>query len=322
MKINLDSKIIAGAASFKETEKGLYPSRMTDELMEFYSRSEAATVRAKNSSGIKVAFVSNTRFVKMTLIFGVWSRQIFNTGLIINGTEKMNFGPPEDYEENYSFEADIKGPKKDNLIEIYLPNMCETRIVSIEIEDGATLEIAPCMKYPKNIFIGDSITQGMTVSCPSLSYPAVLSEKMKRYFYNIAVGGAVMESELGLLAMAYEWDTAFVAFGVNDFNANIPLENITERTDALLKNLDTRPDITVNLITPIPWAARTEPNNIGLHLDEYRKTIKNAGLKFKNVRVIDGTELVPDDPAMYVDNVHPNDVGMAHYAANLFEKIK
>lgn len=320
MKINLDSGFILGAATLKETEKGLYPSRMTDELMKFYSYSEAAVIRAKNSSGIKIAFLSNTNFVRMKLTFGVFSRQIFNTDIIINGTEKLTFGPPEDYEENFSFEAPINA-KKENLIEIYLPNMCETRIVSLEIADGASLEAAPCMKYPKSIFIGDSISQGMTVSSPALTYPAQISAKLKKSFYNIAVGGAVMAGDLGQLALAYEWDTAFIAFGVNDFNTNVPLEQLESRTEALLKGLSTRSGISINLITPIHWAGRTEPNSLGIYLDSYRETIRKTGAGFSNVKVIDGRELVPDDPGMFVDNVHPNDAGMTRYAAKLLEKI-
>ncbi len=321
MKIDLLANIdyIFGAAGVEETESGFYASRMTSKLMRLYSATEAAEIRAMNSSGIRIAFISDTSFVAMKLVFGRYSRPIFNTDIVIDGFQRMTFGPP-DYCEEFAFSAELNG-KGEKQIEIYLPNLCETTVAGLEIEDGCF--VSPVREERSRlIFIGDSITQGMTVSSPALTYPAQVAAALNKDFHNIAVGGAVMDRRVGKLALDIEWNTAFVAFGVNDFAQDRKLADFAADAEQMLKHLSMRKDAVIYLITPIPWFGRIEPNTLGLQLEEYRRTLKIVAAGFENVCLIEGTQLVPDDPACFVDNIHPNDKGMIILAKNLLQKIR
>ncbi len=321
MKIDLLSNIdyMFGAVGVEETESGFYASRMTHKLMKLYSATEAAEIRAMNSSGIRISFISDTSFVAMKLVFGRYSRPIFNTDIVIDGFQRMTFGPP-DYCEEFAFSAELDG-KGEKLIEIYLPNLCETTVAGLEIEDGCF--VSPFKEERSRwIFIGDSITQGMTVSSPSLTYPAQVAAALNKDFHNIAVGGATMDHKVGRLALEIEWDTVFVAFGVNDFAQNRELVDFAADSEKMLSQLSMRKDAVIYLITPSPWFGRTEPNELGLQLEEYRRTLRIVAADFKNVLLIDGTQLVPDAPACFVDNIHPNDKGMRIFASNLLQKIK
>ncbi|MFA6290257.1 MAG: SGNH/GDSL hydrolase family protein [Victivallales bacterium] len=321
MKPDLLSNIdyVSGAAGVKETESGFYASRMTSRLMQHYSATEAEEIRAMNNSGIRVTFISDTSFIEMKLVFGRYSRPIFNTDIVVDRFQKMTFGPQE-YCGEFSFNAEFNG-KGMKQIEIHLPNQCETTVAGMEIEDGCLVNPAQTVR-PGLIFIGDSITQGMAISSPSLTYPAQVATALNKDFHNIAVGGATMDGRVGKLALDIEWNTAFVAFGVNDFNQNRKLSDFSADTEQMLNYLSMRKDSQIYLITPIPWAGRSEPNSLGLQLEEYRRMLKTVAAGFKNVCLINGTQLVPDDSSYFVDNIHPNDKGMGIYAKKLLQKIK
>ena len=321
MKIDLLSNIdyVFGAAGVEETESGFYAQRMTSKLMKVFSSSEAMEIRAMNSSGIRIAFVSDTSFVAVKLILGRYSRAIFTTDVVIDGFQTMTFGPQE-YCEEFAFNAELTGAGEKR-IEIYLPNLCEVTVAGLEVEDGCF--ISPVREErSRMMFIGDSITQGMTVSSPSLTYPALVAAALNKDFHNIAVGGMTMDGKLGKLALDIEWDTAFVAFGTNDFAQDRKLSDFAGDAEEMLTQLSLRKGAVIYLLTPIPWFGRTEPNKLGLSLEDYRKMLKSVAAGFKNVCLVDGMSLVPDEPSCFVDNVHPNDKGMKVLARNLLNKIK
>jgi lysophospholipase L1-like esterase len=321
MKIDLLANIdyVFGAAGVEETESGFYASRMTSKLMQLYSATEAAEICAMNNSGIRIIFISDTSFVAMKLVFGRYSSPAFNTDIVIDGFQKMTFGPREHCEE-FAFNAELSG-KGEKQIEIYLPNLCEATVAGLEIEDGCF--VSPVRKEcSRLIFIGDSITQGMAVSSPALTYPAQVAAMLNKDFHNIAVSGATMDSRVGKLALEIEWDTAFVAFGVNDFAQNRKLAAFAAEAEQMLIRLSMRKDAIIYLITPIPWFGLKDSNTCGLQLEEYRRMLQTVAAGFKNVCLIDGRQLVPDDPSCFVDNIHPNDKGMRILAKNLLQKIK
>jgi lysophospholipase L1-like esterase len=161
----------------------------------------------------------------------------------------------------------------------------------------------------------------MVVSTPSLAYPAQVAAAMECDFHNIAVGGAIMQEDVARLALDLDWNKAFVAFGINDFAQNRILEDFEKATAKTLEVLVSREGAEVFVITPIPWADRTDPNEIGIYVENYREIIRKVADGMDRVTIIEGSKLVPDDPEMYVDNIHPNDKGMSLYAENLIKEL-
>ena len=180
----------------------------------------------------------------------------------------MTFGPNEHVKE-FSFSTELPGDGE-KTVEIFLPNMAECAVKGIVLEAGAVLS-AIAEKAAPILFIGDSITQGMTVSTPSLTYPAQVAAVMKTDFHNIAVGGSTMQKELAPLLMDIDWQKKFVAFGVNDFSQARPLSEFEDETRGMLEVLSSREDAEIFLLTPIPWALRTNGNEVDLLLEDYRK---------------------------------------------------
>lgn len=320
MEIDLinDGDFVFGAA-FYEYSNGAYRFfRMTEKLSEFFHDSEALTIRASNTSGVRIGFMTDSSLLAMEVLFERFSRPIFTIDVIVDDEHKMTFGPDEHIEE-FSFSTELPG-SGDRKVEIYLPNMVECAVKGIALEPGASLGELKAQAEPL-LFIGDSITQGMTVSTPSLTYPAQIATVLESDFHNIAVGGATMQKELAPLAMELEWRKVFIAYGINDFNQARSLKEFEDETRGMLEVLSSREDAEIFLLTPIPWALRTNPNEIDLYLEDYREVLRKAAKDFPKVKVIEGAKLVPDDPAYYVDNIHPNDLGASTFADNLLAEL-
>jgi len=320
MEIDLinNGDFVYGVASYEYSHGAYRFFRMTEALNEFYSDSEAAMIRASNTSGVRIGFVTDSELLAMEVLYERFARPIFTIDIVVNGEHKMTFGPDEHVEEfNFSTELPGTGEKT---VEIFLPPMVECAVKGIVLEAGASLsKIAE--KESSLLFIGDSITQGMTVSTPSLTYPAQVAAVLKSDFHNIAVGGATMQKEVAPLAMDLDWQKAFVAFGVNDFSQARPLNEFEEETRGMLEVLSSREDAEIFLLTPIPWALRTNANEIALKLEDYREVLRKTAKDFPKVKVIEGAKLVPDDSTYYVDNIHPNDLGASSYADNLLVEL-
>jgi lysophospholipase L1-like esterase len=317
MKINLVDRIelVHGASEVIAGENGFTPVRMTRDLAEFYNYSEAAEIRANCPSGVRVCFRSDTSFVGMRLNYGRTARKIYAVDLIIDGIERLTF-TPQNIEHGFAFNAELPAGGAEHSIELHLPHLCECAVDELVIEDGAML--AP-LKYSggRMIFVGDSITQGMSSTSPARAYPALLAAGLKRDFHNIGVGGAVMRREVGRMALDLSWKTAVVAFGVNDCSHQRPLAEFTADTEGMFEALSSRSEAAIYVLTPIPRLTGPERNK----LEEYREMIRKAATHFDRVQVIEGCELVPNDARYFVDGCHPNDAGMQAYAENLLEKI-
>lgn len=318
MKINLVDHIelVHGAAEVVAAENGFTFLRMSSPLTEFYSYSEAAEIRSNCASGVRICFRSNTPFVAMQLSYGRPARQIYAVDMVVDGVQRSTFAP-ESVEDGFAFDAELPAGGGEHTIELYLPHLCECTVLELAIADGATLEP---VKYQggRIIFLGDSITQGMTSTSPLRSYSAMLSAGLKRDFHNICVGGAVMRQEVGRMALDFSWNTAVVAFGVNDCSQKRPLEDFTADTRGLLEALTSREGASIYMLTPIPWLSGPEGNN----LEEYREIIRKVAADFDQVTVIEGTDLVPAESEYLADGCHPNDTGMQVFAENLLAKIR
>lgn len=320
MEINLieNGNFVFGVASYEYSDGAYRFFRMTEALTDFFSNTDASIIRAANTSGVRIAFVTDSEYLAMEVLYGRFSRPIFTIDIIVDGEHRMTFGPAE-YVEEFSFSTELSG-SGEKTVEIFLPSMVECAVKGIVLEAGASLNPLP-EKSASLLFAGDSITQGMTVSAPSLTYPAQTAAVLGADFHNVAVGGATLQKELAPLLMDIDWQKVFIAFGVNDFSQSRPLADFELECRGMLEVLSSRGNAEIILLTPIPWALRTNANDIDLYLEDYREVLRKAAEDFSKARVIEGAGLVPDDSRYYVDNIHPNDLGAAAYADNLLAEL-
>jgi lysophospholipase L1-like esterase len=140
----------------------------------------------------------------------------------------------------------IRTKNKDNIVDIklYLPLYEKLKINAIQLNDNA--KVFPSELYKKNdlaiVFYGSSITQGASVSNPTLTYTSQLSRKLKKEVYNFGFSGMglgqpeIIELITKLDASAfvldfwanpnpklYEEKLPYVIKTIRAFNKNVPI---------------------------------------------------------------------------------------------------
>lgn len=322
-----------GIFNLESTEDGLTANRLSPELKSLYQADgEHRFIRANCPSGVRLAFETDSPFMKMGLKYGRSARAVYAVDVIVDGQNLQRWIPPHP-EEGKEYEFQMELPSRGGLhqILVHLPHLTENTLKCLELKEGAFVK--PCFSAASSkggrgegrrfLFLGDSITQGMTVSGASLAYPAVLSEAFGADFINLSVGGEIMRGELGRYALAYDWNSAFIAYGINDFNNCVPPDRTGEEAFRMLNALcGAGREGKVIVITPIPCTRGGRENESGFSLESYREAIAAAAREFPGTLVIDGKMLLGERSEYFIDGLHPNDDGMKIYADNLIRILR
>ncbi len=299
--------------------------RHTTGVRRLYSEPIERRRRAFSTAGVRVAFRSDTRRLRLALRFGdgvEWLRQA-RCDLVVNGRLEAFFGPalPEiGLRWEGTVWRDAAARSRDFVL--WLPALRQTMIESFEIERGASLQ--PLPRRPRWLVLGDSITQGYVTAHPSQGYAARAAEALGMEHVNAAVGGGVADPALAELARGLPSELATVALGVNDYARGIDLDAFGRNVFNLLAGLrDALPDARILWITPIPYVGHMRRRNkAGRFLGDYAAVIGEQAARVPRIEVLDGTPLLPEHSRWFVDNCHPNDRGHALYAQNLIAALK
>ena len=316
MKIDLREHLefVHGVAEVAPGARGLRLNRMTPAALKTCEIAETRMLRGRCCSGVRIRFDSDTRAVTLKLGLGIGeARPVYTTDVVVDGETTLTFGA-DSAGQDYDVQVAAPGPGK-HRYEIHLPHLCESEVLGLEVDDGASL--APAA-YPGEaiIFIGDSITQGMTTTSPARAYATRLAAALDRDFTNLSVGGAQMDEALGAAALAYQWGSAYVAYGINDWSSKRPLEEFARQTRGMLRNLSSRPGAKIRIITPLPFVrpiTDPHPNTV----DDFRQCIRDVAAEFPGVQIIEGPSLMPAEERLFIDGLHPNDDGMQAMAESL-----
>ncbi len=315
-QINLDRhpELIQGAARIVPRGRAWHPARMTAALEKHYSDNPAHLTRAVCTAGVRLALRTDSPEIQIGLQYARSCRPLSQCDVFIDGQPAAPIAPAPDAAD-CAATVSLPGGAP-HAVEIHLPHCREVFISKLAVADGASAAPLPRLRT-RWLALGDSITQGMAATSPALAWTAQAARHLGWDLHNLGVGGAVAQSALGRLALELPWDIVTVAFGVNDFNQDRPLEEIQAETHTLLETLLQRPQAEIYLLTPVPWAGRTAPNNLKLYLEDYRRALRQAAAGLPRVTVIEGAALLDDREELFADKVHPNDAGMAQFAERL-----
>ena len=314
--------IAHGVAQVIEEDGKICLYRFTEEQRELY-RGYSADFFAKSfaSAGITLEFTTNSRRLAMkTQVSSGSSRTFFFHSIFVNGSRYASLGCEKS--NNGIFGGEWALPEGENTVKIYFPFSTSSRLISFELDDGASL--TPVKKSKKMLMFGDSITHGYDSWSPENSYAFRVSDALDAEAINKGIGGEIFFPDLALTHDDIEPDYITVAYGTNDWSRNNK-ERFEKNSKAFYENLAKNyPNAKIFAITPI-WRHRpTDPvsNTIGT-LGVIGKHIEKVTADIPNVTVIDGTFLVPHDEKYFAPDVlHPNDEGFEHYAKNLLIELK
>lgn len=335
MKLSIEQirRITKGAERVIEEKEGFCFYRFSEEEEDFYweRAKDDYYIRTKYTAGIRFLFRTNSKNLTFkTVLSMTGSRKYFSFDVYANG-ELVGYldnfsetGLPQNYITTEVpiadfYEKAFSLGEGDKTVRVYFPWSMKATIKEVSIDDDAYIEAIDIGK--KMICYGDSITQGYDVQRPALRYAAQIAEALGAEEINKAIGGERYVPGLAKIKAGYNPHYILVAYGTNDWThlaSEVFRPNCAEFLKAISENY---PDAVIFVLTPIWRGDMMEERKFG-KFEDVSKYIKELAAPYKNIRVIEGFDLVPKEESYYADGfLHPNDKGFTHYFLNLRRQI-
>jgi len=165
---------------------------------------------------------------------------------------------------------------------------------------------------------GDSITQGFHATTALASYPALMGAAKNWETYNAGIGGRCIEAEDGAALAGIPADIVTILLGFNDYFHQRTPSDCSHQFATFLRSLRSggEPHRSIVVITPL-WSSHAMAS--GHTLADYRRAITTAAQSVADsaLSVIAGEALIPPQPELFNDGIHPNDAGFRVLANNL-----
>lgn len=322
MKLSLDQigTFAAGVLEAKTVDGGLRFHRFPPAMWALYAPSEGARARAACTSGVRLRFRTDSRWLRLSLRYGEFARWYFLGVVRIDGSRSDAFGPVS-RQETWTGRIFEQEARLAHDFDLWLPHLSSSEVLAVEVEDGCAVEPAPALGL-KWLAYGDSITQGMNATLPVFTWPARVALALQADTVNLGVGGATCRPELPDCMPEQPFDLVTVSYGANEFNIDMPAAAVAENTSRLLAALRRRlPSARVVVTTPVPFFRREPVNACGETLDAVRAALEQVAAR-AGVPVLRGTDLVPADHVYFNDRSHPNDAGMLEIAKNVLAGLQ
>lgn len=205
----------------------------------------------------------------------------------------------------------FKLPAGSKKVTVYLP--ADATVVIRNFETNAP--VAPAKKGTKVLWLGDSITQGFGPLRSACTYVSVANRILNYDIINQGIGGYVYDKNSIMEMPGYKPEKIIVALGTNQFGCET-MKDVEEFYEQLMKVYGDTP---VLCVSPL-W--RGDVPNSEDTLTRFCENVKKIAGSYKNVKVVDGFELVPHLPEYYLDKLHPNCFGCEVYGRNLVREIE
>lgn len=331
MKLNLEqlNAAVDGVPEVVE-ESGLFRLRRFTDEQRFYTYEPESPFlpRTYITPGGKLDFTTDAGSLAVTLTecfaktsFKSYGMDVWQDGVLTHHVEKSLEGLPvgawgyvlPEFSHTFSLKEGVKR------VELFFPRNVNYKIQEIALPDGASFE--PTVHAGRLLVLGDSITAACNTRFPSLAYMPLLSRALDLRTFNYAVGGEVYREKTIVPGTYPDADAILVAYGTNGRkNPERWKTNTPAFFEAFHREFGDKP---AYVILPIhSRKALTQDQAEFLPLEEARRIIREICAKYDNLTVLDGEKYVPWDDACFDDGLHPNDLGMAHYAMNVIADLK
>ncbi len=301
--------IYYGALRFEETEDGyLQAFQYTQSQMDYFKRTfDFWYDRCFATTAKTFEFTTTATKISFAYKF-IWKGSEDSIELYVNGMpEKIYYVKDIEEEGTLSFELN-EGEKE---VVIYLP--ADATILVRDFEINA--EYTPAKKGEKVLWIGDSITQGFGPLRSAHTYVSVANRLLNYDILNQGIGGYVYDKNTMVPMEGYKPDKIIIAMGTNQFGS----ETMDAVEEYYVRLKEVYGDTPVLCVSPIWRGDRPEAYEI---FEKFCENVKKIAGQYPNVTVVDGFLLVPHLPEYYLDNLHPNCLGMELYGRNLVDAIK
>ena len=302
-------KIYFGAYEFNETEDGyLQAFQYSKEQIAYFKKAfDFWYDRCTASTSKTLEFVTEAKEISFDYKI-LWKGSEDSFELAINERIiDIRYVHGMDEEGKLSFMLPA-GSKK---VTVYLP--ADATVVIRNFETDAP--VAPAEKGAKVLWLGDSITQGFGPLRSACTYVSVANRILNYDIINQGIGGYVYDKNSIMEMPGYKPEKIIVALGTNQFGCET-MKDVEEFYKQLMKVYGDTP---VLCVSPL-W--RGDVPNSEDTLTRFCENVKKIAGSYKNVKVVDGFELVPHLSEYYLDKLHPNCFGCEVYGRNLVREIE
>lgn len=319
-----------GIISLQTTDKWTMPWRIPCTEKELFAPDNDLLPRAAMPAGIRISFHSNTTFVAGAFVPYLITPQSgsYRDGkidLYCDGSMKGSL--PLDHKDVFAFDGLTANEK---LVELWLPQIGEFRLKSLQLSDNATLRPFRDTR-PKWITYGSSISHCAAAESPSQTWPAIVARERGLNLTCLGYGGQChLDPMIARMIRDLPADVISIKAGINIYGSN----SMGPRSfrPALIGTVKTirekHPDTPIALISAIFSCDReTTANAVGFTLTQMRDEVADAARRLRqagdrNLHYCNGLELLgPDDARHLPDQLHPNAEGYELMARRFLEKI-
>lgn len=314
-------RLAHGVARVEMQEDAICFFRFTKAQQETYFQADPVDFYPKSfaTAGVRLSMVTDSSFISLRYRMIKASSRVFGWfDLYENGVLIAHFGGDTTQLQERCEEISLSEGQKQ--LELYFPWSAAGQILGLELEDGATFR--PVEKKRTMLAFGDSITQGYDAIYPSRSYQNILADLLDADCINKAIGGekffpALLDSDEDVCPALIT-----VAYGSNDWSKR-DFATYEENCRGFFKKLTERyGDVRIIAITPIWRADHTRQTPFGAPLCQAVKLIEEICAEFPQIKVVRGGGFTPHLQEFYSDKyLHPNDLGFAFYAENLYPAV-
>ena len=311
MKLTMDQlkTIYYGALFFEETSDGyLQAFQYTKKQMDYFERvSDFWDERCFASSAKTLEFRTTATTFSMDYKI-IWKGSEDTVEVAIDGLiSKIWYVKDLSKEGTFTYSMG-EGEKN---VTIYLPADATMLIRNFEI-DG---EVVPVEKKEKVLWLGDSITQGYGPLRSAHTYVSVANRLLNYDILNQGIGGYVYDKNALIDMNGYRPDKIIVSMGTNQYGTE-SMQDIEEYYETLMSIYG---NIPVLCITPI-WRG-DNPEGVET-LARFCHKLKKICEQYDNITIVEGFRLVPHLSEYFLDDLHPNPLGMEIYGRNLVLEIE
>ena len=334
MKVSFEKikEIVTGVSYIEKKDNYIQFHRLSKAEEEYYKNADY--MRHYSTSGVRLEFITDSSNLKLKVhVREATPAFYFSHDILLNGKkigDISNFDilntttrkPVGDFKLG-DFEGSFVLGKGLKRVSVVFPWSVNSMLEALKIDDDAVLNAIE--KPKKLIAYGDSISYGASSAYPCDRYLSKLSDALGAQELCKAIGGECFCPGLVSCAEPVKADLITVAYGTNDITFDINNNNFDEiksRCSDFFENLsNVYPEVPVFVISPV-WRADCDEGESLFKFKRMENFLYEISKKHENFVFVNGYDLIPHNAACYADSIHPNDIGFAHYAANLLRFIR
>lgn len=311
----------SGAISLQRTAEWVMPWRIPYEERALFPP-DALRERAAMPAGVRLAFRSDTTWLRGAV---VPFPEASNLDLCCDG--QVIGSASLDNADHFAFD-DL--PAGEKLIELWLPQFGEFRLVRLEISPGASVTLADDTR-PRWITYGSSITQCRTAASPTRTWPAIVARARDFHLTCLGYGGQChLDPMIARMIRDLPADYLSICAGINIYGAaSLGPRTFLPALIGFVQILREKHPVTpLAILSPIYSPPReTTPNAVGFTLQAMREAVAEAvdllqSRGDRHVHYVDGLRIFgPELGHLLPDDLHPNAEGYQIMGENFLREV-